>query len=26
VPAFLSPEIEVPNTGHALYVFALPQR
>jgi alcohol dehydrogenase (cytochrome c) len=24
VPAFLSPEIEVPNKGHALYVFALP--
>jgi len=26
VPAFLSPEIEVPNKGHALYVFALPQQ
>jgi alcohol dehydrogenase (cytochrome c) len=25
VPAFLSPEIEVPNKGHALYVFALPE-
>ena len=26
VPAFLSPEIEVPSKGHALYVFALPER
>jgi alcohol dehydrogenase (cytochrome c) len=26
VPATLSPEIQVPNKGHALYVFALPER
>ena len=26
VPATLSPEIQVPNQGHALYVFALPER
>ena len=26
VPAVLSPEIEVPNRGHALYVFALPEK
>src|SRR5688572_25037596 len=25
VPATLSPEIQVPNKGHALYVFALPE-
>ena len=26
VPATLSPEIQVPNKGHGLYVFALPER
>jgi alcohol dehydrogenase (cytochrome c) len=26
VPATLSPEIQVPNKGHALHVFALPER
>ena len=26
VPATLSPEIQVPNKGHALYVFALPEK
>jgi alcohol dehydrogenase (cytochrome c) len=26
VPSVLTPEIQVPNRGHALYVFALPSR
>jgi len=26
VPSALTPEIKVPNSGHALYVFALPER